>query len=75
MKMTHITSRKRRRTGFTSGRNLPKVAVEMHTFSAIKPSAIACEIPTPSLGEVPRPSSSTRTSDFGVASPGQTNQP
>ena len=46
----------------------------VHTFNEINPSAIACDIPTPSLGEVPRPSSSTRTSDFGVANPMQPNQ-
>lgn len=39
------------------------------TFKAINPSAMACDIPTPSLGDVPRPSSSTSTKDLGVARP------
>ena len=39
------------------------------TLRAIKPSAIACDIPTPSIGDVPRPNSSTKTRDFGDASP------
>jgi len=41
----------------------------VRTFSAINPSAIACEIPTPSLGDVPRPSSSINTRDCGEARP------
>lgn len=39
------------------------------TFLSINSSAIAWEIPTPSLGEVPRPSSSTSMSERGVARP------
>ena len=39
------------------------------TLSAIKPSAIAWDIPTPSIGDVPRPNSSTKTRDFGDANP------
>jgi len=41
------------------------------TLRAIKASAIACEIPTPSRCEVPLPSSSTSISDLKVARPGQ----
>jgi len=39
------------------------------TFNPTKPSAIACAIPTPSLGDVPRPSSSINTKDCLVARP------
>lgn len=39
------------------------------TLSAISPSAIACDTPTPSLGDVPRPNSSINTKESGVASP------
>jgi hypothetical protein len=40
-----------------------------HTFSATNSSAMACAIPTPSIGEVPRPNSSMSTKEFGVAKP------
>jgi PP-loop superfamily ATP-utilizing enzyme len=40
-----------------------------HTLSATNSSAIACAIPTPSVGEVPRPNSSMSTKELGVAKP------
>ena len=39
------------------------------TFILMRRSAIACEIPNPSRGEVPRPSSSIRTKELKVDSP------
>ena len=41
------------------------------TFKRIKLSAIAWEIPTPSFGAVPRPSSSIKTNEFEDATPDQ----
>lgn len=41
----------------------------MLTFNLMSSSAMACAIPRPSTGDVPRPSSSTSTSVFGVAMP------
>ena len=42
---------------------------QRQTFFFIKASAIACEIPIPSFGEVPRPNSSIKTSESESASP------
>lgn len=42
----------------------------MLTFSLIRASAMACEIPTPSRGEVPRPTSSIRIKESAVVIPG-----
>jgi hypothetical protein len=46
-----------------------KFTIYALAFAPIMDSAMACAIPTPSLGEVPRPSSSMRTRDPDVIKP------
>jgi len=64
-----IRREENKRLRYMSSPILDMVNKNESTLIPISASAIACDIPTPSRGEVPRPSSSTKTKLFGEASP------